>query len=94
MTKKDTQELPEGSLEEEAAETPMDEQKEMGSNEGVKVPEAFQKEAMALVSSCTTTACLDFLSAEIAEARHNLMSSEKKSGNATDDFNTDGMPSE
>lgn len=98
MDKEPKEEMEEGTPAEEAAETPDTEEKEMdageGSGEGVKVPEAFQKEAMALVSSCTSLACLDYLSSEVSEMRQKLMSSQKKSGMATDDFNTDGMPSE
>ncbi len=97
----DEEDMTEGSPAEEAAETPDVEQKEMEAGEGdamggegVKVPEGFQKEAAALVSSCSTMACLDYLSSEINDQRKKLMSSQKKSGNNTDDFNTDGMPME
>lgn len=63
-------------------------------NSNVKVPEEFQKEAMALVQSCQTVACLDFLSNEIQEMRQKLMSSQKKNHLNTDDFSTEGMPSD
>ena len=50
----------------------------------VKVPEAFQKAATALVQECQTEACLDFLMAECSEKRKSLMSSQKKSGEGSD----------
>ena len=54
------------------------------STGSVKVPEAFQKAATALVQECQTEACLDFLMAECSEKRKSLMSSQKKSGEGSD----------
>jgi hypothetical protein len=63
----------------EVKESEADEQKEHKTGEeanpqidaqgNVKVPEDFQMKACALVDSCTTTACLDFLASEIASKR-------------------------
>lgn len=58
----------------------------------VKVPEDFQRRAIALVQSCETLPCLDFLSSEVSDARHKLMSSQKKSGLEKNMFSTEGMP--
>lgn len=63
-------------------------------NSEVKVPEEFQKEAMALVEGCKTIACLDFLNNEVNEMRQKLMSSQKKAGLNRDDFSAEEMPSE
>lgn len=75
-------------------ETKEGEDKEGYSQEesGVKVPEEFQKEAMALVSSCKTMACLDFLSSEVSEMRSKMMSTEKKSGLNKNSFSSADMP--
>ena len=83
---------------EESTETPEVESKEDEATEkptsdsGVKVPESFQKECVALLSQCSSEACLDYLSAEVAQMRHKLMSSQKKNHLATDDFSDEGMP--
>lgn len=75
-------------------ETSEDKGKEGYSEESgsVKVPEEFQKEAMALVSSCKTMACLDFLSSEVSEMRSKMMSTEKKSGLNKNSFSSVDMP--
>lgn len=67
-----------------------------GKDEGVqvKVPEQFQKEAMALVQSCSSIACLDFLQSEVSEMRSKMMSTEKKSGLNKNSFSDVDMPSE
>lgn len=69
----------------------MNEKKDSG-NEGVKVPESFQKNATALVEGCDTMPCLDFLSSLVADQRHKLISSQKKGGMMTNDFSTEDMP--
>lgn len=92
MEDKSTDEMEEGSSAEEATESPAEEQKEDYSSGEAKVPESFQKEAMALVQSCPTMACLDFLSSEVNEMRTKMMFSEKKSGLNTDSFSSAEMP--
>lgn len=67
------------------------ESKDESSEEGeVKVPEQFQKDAIALVKSCKTMACLDFLSSEVNECR-NKMYDEKHKNDKT--FSKAEMPS-
>lgn len=70
------------------------ESSDMDETKGVqaKVPEEFQKKAIALVQSCVTLPCLDFLQSEISDARHKLMSSQKKAGLETNSFSEEGMP--
>lgn len=88
-----TKDTGEEETEDEVSAEPSEDKK---SEEGgdVKVPEEFQKEAMALVESCKTVACLDFLSNEVQEMRSKLMSSQKKNKLNTDDFSSENMPSE
>lgn len=70
------------------------ESSDMDETKGIqaKVPEEFQKKAIALVQSCATLPCLDFLQSEISDARHKLMSSQKKAGLETNSFSDEGMP--
>jgi hypothetical protein len=60
--------------------------------EGVKVPESFQQECVALVNGVKTLPQLNFLSDLVNEQRTALQKSQKKSGLATDNFSTEGMP--
>lgn len=61
--------------------------------EGVKVPEAFQKEASALVDGLNTMPELEFLQSLISDQRSKLMSSQKKNQMNKADFSTEEMPS-
>lgn len=83
------------SADEDESEAPSTEKASSKENDSnIKVPEEFQKEAMALVQSCRTVACLDFLQNEVSEMRQKLMSSQKKNKLNTADFDSEGMPSD
>lgn len=62
--------------------------------EGVKVPEAFQKSASALIEQCSSESCLNFVQDLCSEKRKQLMSSQKKSGNTTANFSSSEMPTD
>lgn len=68
------------------------EEKESDNSGSVKVPEAFQKEATALVEGCATMPCLEFLSSLVSDQRQKLMSSQKKAHLNTANFSMEDMP--
>lgn len=78
------------SPEEDTTESPVDESAEQSGS--VKVSEAFQKRATALVDGLNTIPELNFLSDLVMEQRKKIESSQKKSKLNTDSFSTDGMP--
>lgn len=79
-------------MEKEPQDTSETEQQEPETGGSVKVSEAFQKEATALVDGLNTMAELNFLSDLVMEQRKKLESSQKKSKLNTDMFSTEGMP--
>lgn len=93
--KEESKETPE----DEAAESPATQKKEMEegteehSPEGVKVPEAFQKEVHSLISQCDDKACLSYLRNCLNEKEDELRKSEMSEKETPQEFSTEGMPS-
>lgn len=88
----------EGSPAEELAESATEEQEEDGetSQEGVKVPEEFQKKCHELISDCDDMACVDYLSNQLNEKRTELYKKEEPKsdkGKTPQKFSKADMPS-
>lgn len=57
---------------------------------GVKIPEEFQKSVDSIVGECDSMHCLDYISSCVSEKRSELMKAE--SSDEPDSFSTEGMP--
>lgn len=68
----------EGSEKEEAKETPSEESKEDGGQEGVHIPEDFQKSVYELIESCENREQLDYIRSCVSKKESEMMKAETK----------------